>query len=250
MSRAVIPPTAFVQPDWPAPPRVRAAMSLRGGGVSTGAWSSLNLASHVGDAPEAVAENRRRLREALQLPAEPQWLDQVHGTEVVMLPQPGIPRADASHTRVPGVVCAVLTADCLPVLLCDREGRAVAAAHAGWRGLLDGVLERSVAAMDLPSSQLMAWLGACIGPLRFEVGAEVREAFVTRDAAAASAFMPHVHGKFLASLPLLARQRLQAAGVTAIYGGNACTHTQAADYFSHRRDGRCGRMATLVWLQD
>jgi len=251
---------SFLRPDWPAPARVRAAMTTRGGGVSQQAFHSLNLGLGADD-PAHVAENRRRVREALQLPAEPGWLTQVHGTNVVRLspcpPRSGgegggegqIPEADASFTTDPGVVCAVQAADCLPVLLCDDDGQVVAAAHAGWRGLAGGVLEATVRALPMKPGALMAWLGAAIGPHSFEVGPEVREAFVGADAAAAAAFKPRPGGeKYLADLYTLARQRLAAAGVQRVSGGGRDTLRERTHFFSYRRDGRCGRMAALVWL--
>jgi YfiH family protein len=195
-------------------------------------------------------EDRRRLREALALPAEPGWLKQVHGTAVARLPAPGMPEADAGHATDPGVVCAVLAADCLPVLFCDDAGTSVAAAHAGWRGLAAGVLEATVQAMAPPPESLMAWLGAAIGPESFEVGAEVREAFLAADEQAAACFRPRpAPGKFLADLYGLARRRLARAGVTRVYGGGLDTFADPARFFSYRRDGSSGRMAALVWRQ-
>jgi YfiH family protein len=249
----------FLRPDWPAPARVHAAMTTRGGGVSQQAYHSLNL-GWSGDDPAHVTENRRRVREALQLPAEPGWLKQVHGTHVIRLsPSPprsggegrgegAIPEADASFTTEPGVVCAVQAADCLPVLLCDDDCQVVAAAHAGWRGLAAGVLEATVRALPVKPAALMAWLGAAIGPHSFEVGAEVREAFLLADPAAAAAFQPRPAGKYLADLYELARQRLAAAGVHRVSGGGRDTLRERTRFFSYRRDGRCGRMAALVWL--
>lgn len=236
-------------PDWPAPAWVRAAQSTRQGGVSKPPYASLNLAEHTGDEPGAVAENRRRLHRHLALPAEPSWLQQVHGTAVVPAGALGA-RADASWCDRPGQVCVVMTADCLPVLLCDTAGSVVAVAHAGWRGLLGGVLEAAVAAMQRPAGSLLAWLGPAIGPDAFEVGEEVRAQFVAADAAAAQCFRPSPRGRWLADLYALARQRLQRVGVEAIYGGGFCTVRQAEQFFSYRRDGRTGRMATLIWLQD
>lgn len=234
-------------PDWPAPARVRTLQTLRTGGVSAAPWASLNLGDHVGDAPAAVDANRALL--GAQLPAAPVWLQQVHGIQTVD-PAQGLktPVADAACTRTSGAVCVVMTADCLPVLLCDRAGSVVAAAHAGWRGLLDGVLEASVRAMATPGDQLMAWLGPAIGPAAFEVGAEVREAFVARDAAAAAAFKPGLGDRWLADLYTLARQRLAALGVTAVHGGGLCTFSDPARFFSYRRDGVTGRQASLIWL--
>ncbi len=240
----------WIRPDWPAPPRVRALVTTRRGGVSQGAWASLNLGTHVGDAPESVRANRAIVRE--QLPAEPCWLDQVHGTAVAEadVPADAPPRADASVARRPGAVCAVMTADCLPVLLCDRSGSVVAAAHAGWRGLAAGVLEATVAKLQVPPAKLVAWLGPAIGPDAFEVGGEVREAFVAADARAVSAFRPGVReGKWLADIYRLARLRLEAIGVHGVYGGGLCTVSDAR-FYSYRRDGVTGRFASLVWLAD
>ncbi|MCE1172065.1 MAG: peptidoglycan editing factor PgeF [Azovibrio sp.] len=239
----------FIIPDWPAPARVRSLQTTRLGGISLPPYESLNLGLHVGDAPEAVAGNRARV--AASLPAQPCWLEQVHGTRVLDLDEEGTRerRADAAFSRQPGRVCAVMTADCLPVLFCDREARVVAAAHAGWRGLLEGVLENTVAAMGLPPAVLMAWLGPAIGPRAFEVGEEVRQAFTARDPAAAACFVPGVPGRHLADLYGLARLRLKACGLTSIHGGGYCTHGEAARFFSYRRDGRTGRMASLIWLE-
>jgi YfiH family protein len=241
----------LLQPDWPAPARVRAAVTTRAGGVSAAPYASLNLGVHVGDVPVQVTQNRARLRAALQLTAEPVWLRQVHGTQVARLPAtPDVLEADAACTEAAGVACAILTADCLPVLFCDEAGSVVAAAHAGWRGLLAGVLENTVAAMNVTPSRVLAWLGPAIGPQAFEVGGEVRAAFVARDAAAAQAFMPAAApGKYLCDLYMLARQRLRACGVEQIYGGGLCTFTDAERFYSFRRDGSCGRMASLIWLQ-
>jgi hypothetical protein len=237
----------MILPDWPAPPNVKSLMTTREGGVSDVPWASLNLGDHVGDDPAHVAANRARLRE--MLPAEPGWLRQVHSARVVELGRDANPEADASFTREAGQVCAVLTADCLPVLFCDRAGSVVAAAHAGWRGLADGVLEATVAAMQVPPGGILAWMGAAIGPQAFEVGDEVREAFTGRHAAAAAAFVPQpTPGKWLADIYQLARIRLDHAGVRAVYGGGRCTFSEAESFYSYRRDGVTGRMASLVWL--
>lgn len=238
-------------PDWPAPAGVRALMSTRQGGVSTGPYASMNLGLHVGDDPLAVAQNRERLR--AHLPAEPLWLDQVHGTAVVDAATActGI-QADAAIATQRHVVCAVQTADCLPVLICDIAGSRVAAAHAGWRGLAAGVLEATVQALKTPPDQLLAWLGPAIGPQAFEVGAEVRLAFMQDDPRAASAFVEHGEGKWLANIFLLATQRLKAAGVRRVYGGGLCTFSDAPRWFSYRRDkttGPTGRMAALIWIE-
>jgi YfiH family protein len=243
----------FLLPDWPAPPRVRAAFSLRGGGASAAPWASLNLGTHVGDDPAAVRENRRRLREALALPAEPRWLEQVHGVAVSRDAAAAVPPvADAFVTDRPGVVAAIMVADCIPVLFCDRDGAVVGAAHAGWRGLGAGVLENTVAALGVDPRRLLAWLGPAIGPARFEVGPEVREAFLrsASGADAAGRFVPSPAGRWLCDLPGLARDRLALLGVGAVTGGGDCTASDAARFFSHRRDApRTGRMAALVWLE-
>lgn len=240
--------TAWIVPDWPAPHGVRALVTTRGGGVSTGPFASLNLAAHVGDDAVAVAENRRRLRALL--PAEPRWLTQVHGARVVDAPtaSAGV-EADAAVASRKNAVCAVLTADCLPVLLCEEEGAVVAAAHAGWRGLAGGVLEATVGAMAAPPERLLADLGPAIGPQSFEVGPEVREAFLARSAEASSAFVASGEGKFLADLYLLATQRLHALGVRHVFGGGRCTVREATEFYSYRRDRTTGRMASLIWKE-
>jgi YfiH family protein len=237
----------WIVPDWPAAGRVKALITTRRGGVSSGAYASLNLGDAVGDDAANVAENRRRLETCL--PSAPKWLRQVHGKRVVGASEIVPPtEADASFTSDANVVCAIMAADCLPVLLCDRAGSVVAAAHAGWRGLSDGVIENTVRAMGLPGAELMAYLGPAIGPTAFEVGADVHTAFVTHDPRAQSAFRKHGEEKWLADLYCLARQRLQHAGVTTVYGGNHCTYTDPARFFSYRRDGASGRMAALIWL--
>ena len=245
----------LILPDWPAPPGVRACVSTRAGGVSGGCYASLNLGDHVGDAPEAVAENRRLLSAAANLPAEPAWLKQVHGVAVVQQQAQSAAgaMADACWTAEAHVPCAVLTADCLPVLFASRDGRVVAAAHAGWRGLCDGVLEATLAALPAQPGELLAWLGPAIGPAAFEVGAEVRAAFIARAAEDASAFEAVSEGKYLADLFALARARLRRAGVMAVYGGGICTVSDPVRFFSHRRDagrlGSSGRFASLVWRE-
>ena len=233
-------------PDWPAPPNVRAVVSTRVGGVSTGAYASLNLGAHVGDAPAAVAENRRRFAEAAGLPLAPHWLNQVHGCDVVRAQNGAGASADACWTDQPGLPCAILTADCLPVLFASRDGRCVAAAHAGWRGLAAGVLEATLAAMPCQPAELMAWLGPAIGPAAFQVGSEVRAAFVEQAADDAEAFRPD-GSRWRADLFALARARLRRAGVASVYGGGVCTVDDTAQFFSHRRDGISGRFASLIF---
>lgn len=235
-------------PDWPAPKNVRALQTLRGGGGSPAPWAGLNLGDHVGDEPLRVAANRAALRTLL--PAEPLWLQQVHGTVAVDADfKVDSLQADAAFSRQAGHVCAVMTADCLPVLFCDRAGSVVAAAHAGWRGLLAGVLEQTIARMAVPSCELLAWLGPAIGPACFEVGDDVRTAFVEHDPSSAVAFAAHGPGKWLADIYGLGRLRLQRAGIHAISGGNLCTVSDPSRLFSFRRDGVTGRMASLIWLE-
>jgi len=266
-----------IRPDWSVHPRVRAAFTLRTGGVSSAPFNTLNLGAHVVDDPSAVAENRRRVRAQLGLPCEPAWLQQVHGVRVVDL-DAGTAKpagatnegADAAITRTASRVCAILVADCIPVLFAARNGSAVAAAHAGWRGLAGGVLEATVAALGCDPAGLSAWLGPGIGPAHFEVGDDVRDAFLESTgpkrleatgsargarpvelcvAEPASAFKRNPRGRWQCDLALLARWRLAKLGVTDVHGGNACTYADAARFFSFRRDGQCGRMAALIWLQ-
>ncbi|WP_029133300.1 peptidoglycan editing factor PgeF [Sedimenticola selenatireducens] len=237
-------------PVWPAPAAVHAVISTRVGGVSLPPFDSLNLADHVGDDPAAVAENRKRLEVVARLPATPIWLNQVHGTRVLDCAGSVTSReADASVTSQPGQVCVVMTADCLPVLFCNRAGSRVAAVHAGWRGLADGVIEAALAGFEGPADQLLAWLGPAIGPDAFEVGPEVRERFLQDDPQAASAFHPGRPGHWLADIYRLARLRLERAGVGFIGGGDYCTVTDIKRFFSYRRDGVTGRMASLIWIE-
>lgn len=239
----------LIIPDWPAPANVQACSTTRAGGISVAPWDSLNLGAHVGDKPEAVAANRQRLVELASLPTMPVWLDQVHGTDVVRLTDAfdRPPQADAAWSNLAAMPCAVMTADCLPVLFCSYDGTEVAAAHAGWRGLCAGVLENTLAQFNAPAAQIHIWLGPAIGPQHFEVGAEVRAAFMAHDAEAATAFVP-AGEKYLADIWQLARQRLTACGVTSISGGTRCTVSEPEHFFSWRRDGSTGRMASLVWL--
>jgi polyphenol oxidase len=224
--------------------------TLREGGVSEGRYASLNLGDHVGDNAERVAENRQLLSQSALLPAKPSWLQQVHGVAVADLDQPDLAQpADAAMTRQAGRVCAILTADCLPVMLAAVSGEAVAAAHAGWRGLAGGVLESTMKALRLPGEQVQAWLGPAIGVKHFEVGAEVREVFLVGNEAAEAAFQPNARGRFMADLALLARLRLERLGVRRIYGGTECTFDDSRRFFSHRRDGTTGRQATLIWRE-
>jgi YfiH family protein len=325
----------IIRPDWPAPPGVRAAFTLRTGGVSVAPYDSLNLGARIGDSLEAVAENRRRVRETLQLPAEPVWLEQVHGIEVVELDGAGAlggahgvgsggsagaalcsgkvtprartgiadtaglrdtegvagdfgvggdavidhaghvpptgdasvergagqvcairvaelgvpPTGDASVARGAGQVCAIRVADCMPVLFAAHDGSVVGAAHAGWRGLAGGVLEATIGRLGVPAAELIAWMGPAIGPKHFEVGEDVRGAFTARDVGAASAFVANARGRWQCDLYELARRRLNALGVSGIYGGGWCTFAEADRFFSYRRDRQCGRMAALIWIE-
>ena len=244
----------YYLPDWPAPKNVLAVSTKRDlSRTVDDAMAGFNLARHVDDDLQRVANHRQQLKQDLQLPNEPGWLNQIHTTDVVDLPlssaltQPV--SADASYTKQVGETCVVMTADCLPVLFCDQAGTQVAAAHAGWRGLLNGVLENTFAKFSA-DSQIMAWLGPAIGPQAFEVGAEVREAFVVHNAQAAQCFVAVAgkQDKFMADINQLARQRLRAVGVHQIYGGAECTYSQSQDYYSHRRDPASGRQASLIRL--
>jgi purine-nucleoside/S-methyl-5'-thioadenosine phosphorylase / adenosine deaminase len=242
------PHPAWIVPDWPAARRVRSLVTTRAGGVSRGAFASLNLSARVGDDPDCVARNRAILSACL--PAEPAWMKQVHGTAVVD-PERSTPEteADAAVTRYPRRVCVVTTADCLPVFLSDRAGQVAGIAHAGWRGLAGGILENTVRAMGTPPENLIAYIGPGIGARRYEVGEEVRRAFVEDHPGAASSFARARDGKYFADLYGLARARLAAAGVTAVHGGGFCTASDER-FFSFRRDRATGRMANLIWLED
>ena len=284
---------AIIEPDWPAPKGVRSAFTLRTGGVSVPPYHSLNVGAHVGDVASSVEENRRRVRERLGLPAEPMWLQQVHGVEVAdldVIAEPlapvghrsagaqaalplarrgagaesvrlssgaegtlplasGFASADAAVTRAPGRVCVIQVADCMPVLFAARDGSAVGAAHAGWRGLAGGVLEETVRCLRVPAPQLIAWLGPTIGQDHFEVGDEVRAAFMAHDPDAVSAFESNARGRWQCDLYSLARRRLVALGIRDVLGGGWCTYADAARFFSYRRDGQCGRMAALIWTE-
>jgi polyphenol oxidase len=245
---------SFLEFEWRLPAGVRAAFTTRAGGASGGEWSSLNVGAHVGDAADAVSENRRRVQKLLDMRAEPAWLNQVHGVGVAALDSVKHRHfpvtADAAITSGSEYACAVMVADCLPVLFATCDGRKVAAAHAGWRSLAAGILEHTVLALGVPGGELTAWLGPAISREHFEVGEEVRTVFVSQDAAAAQAFTPNARGKWQADLVALARRRLNALGVQAISGGHWCTFSDAAQFFSHRRDGKGGRMAALVWREN
>jgi YfiH family protein len=237
----------FIVPNWPAPANVKAIQTTRVGGVSLAPYDSLNLGAHVKDNALHVAQNRQMLSPLL--PSEPVWLNQVHGIDVVDAATAScVPDADASFTHQKDVVCVTMTADCLPVLLCNQQGTVIASIHAGWRSLCDGVIEATVVKMDVNNNDLMAWLGPAIGPNAFEVGGEVRAQFIAKDAQSTAAFKPHGE-KWLADIYTIARQRLSNLGITEVYGGEHCTYSDSARLFSFRRDGDTGRMATLIWLE-
>ncbi|NOU24114.1 MAG: peptidoglycan editing factor PgeF [Methylotenera sp.] len=245
-----MPQLNFIIPNWPAPANVKALQTTRIGGVSHAPYASLNLGAHVNDDPIAVAKNRQLL--SLYLPSEPVWVNQVHGVEVIDAAKSScLQNADASFTTKPNVVCVTMTADCLPVLLCDKSGSVVAAVHAGWRGLCDGAIEAAVNKLAVDKREILAWLGPAIGPKAFEVGDEVREQFIAKDAQAETAFKANGN-KWLGDIYTIARQRLNNLSVTQIYGGsineNFCTYTDEARFFSFRRDNATGRMASLIWL--
>ena len=241
-------PEHHIVPNWPAPANVKALQTTRHGGISTAPYASLNLGMHVGDAPLAVNRNRQSL--APLMPSEPVWLEQVHGTVVANADAAGcLIQADACIARQGGSVCVVMTADCLPVLLCDEDGTVVGAAHAGWKGLAAGVIEATVQAMDVAPHKLMAWLGPAISQANFEVGGEVREAFISHLPQATEAFITHgSEGKYLADIYLLAHQRLNALGITRVSGGGRCTYAEEDTFYSYRRDNVTGRMGTFIWL--
>jgi hypothetical protein len=241
----------FITPNWPVPSHVKALQTTRAGGASMATYASLNLGAHVGDDPIAVAKNRQLL--SPYLPSEPVWVNQVHGVDVIDAATSScLQNADASFTTKSNVVCVTMTADCLPVLLCDKKGSVVAAAHAGWRGLCDGVIETAVEKMQVPASEVLVWLGPAIGPNAFEVGDNVREQFIAKDNQAVIAFKPR-GDKWLCDLYLIAKQRLNKIGVTDIYGASVnedfCTYSDESRFFSFRRDNVTGRMASMIWLE-
>lgn len=239
----------FIVPDWPAPKHIQAFTTTRGGGVSLPPYNSFNLANHVGDKPDNVAQNRQRLVQAARLPESPRWLSQHHSVNVInsLNWARNVP-ADGIYTTQHNHVCTVMTADCLPVLICDREGKQVAAVHAGWRGLADGILERAIAQFTSGNNDLLIWFGPAISPARFEVGHDVVAAFTTHAIEAEQAFTQIDNSHFMADIYLLARQRLHALGITAVYGGDQCTVRDAKRFFSYRRDVTTGRMASLIWI--
>lgn len=249
-------PSQWITPDWSAPKNIKAIMTTRQGGYSQAPFDSMNLGDHVDDDRDCVKKNRAYLKQVLDLPRDPLWLNQVHGTTVVNVDHQPIVKhkqeiidADAEVAYQTGSVCAVMTADCLPVLFCNQQGTAIAAAHAGWRGLQAGVLEATVATLSCPTSEVMAWLGVAISPKYFEVGHEVRAAFMLDDHVAKAAFVPSLNeGKWFADIYHLARLRLSAVGVTQIYGGGECTFNSQSQFYSYRRVAKTGRMASLVWM--
>lgn len=242
----------YLKPDWPAPPSIKAFTTTRKFGHSKAPYDKFNLADHVEDDPEAVKKNRQQLREELALPTQPLWIHQVHGTKVISLDEvhDSSPEADAVITQSPHRVCAVLTADCLPILLCNSEGNEVGAIHAGWKGLLAGVIDSTLEALNTPNEQLMVWLGPAIGPDAFEVDAEIRDAYMKRNLNNQSAFKEkegHWHG----DIYQLAKINLLQLGVHQVYGGNFCTYTDEQRFYSFRRSkGVTGRMASIIWIED
>jgi YfiH family protein len=256
-------PIDVITPQWPAPANVGSAITLRSGGCSTAPFEQSNLALHVQDDPQDVVANRKSLLQSLKLPSQPLWLDQVHGTDLVYAqglngPAPAdTPQADGSYSDQPGAVCAVLTADCLPVLLCDRAGTQIAAAHAGWRGLCGGILRKTVATFKQSPDQLLAYLGPAIGPRIFEVGGEVLQAFLDKAQnsqqqqaiTAAFTLRDSTGDKYLADLYALARAELSASGVTQIYGGDYCSYSDSERFYSYRREPKTGRNGSLIWLR-
>ena len=239
-------PKHWLQPDWPAPANIHAATTLRTGGASQNNYVSLNTATHVGDNPDLVCQNRQIIKTLLNLPSEPIWLNQIHSNRAIKAIATDTPQqADASYTDQSSVVCAVMTADCLPLLVCSTDGSEIAAIHAGWRGLLDDVIDNTIAAMQ--NKDLLVWLGPAIGAEHFEVGDEVRAAYVAKSAEYASAFKQKNQDKWLADIYQLARINLAFLGITKIYGGDFCTLTDQERFYSYRRDKVTGRMATLIW---
>lgn len=240
----------LIFPEWPTPKSVTACTTTRRGGVSLGPYAALNLSSQVGDLLEDVVENRRRLRLELDIPGEPIWIRQVHGTKVIKSGEWGglDCQADAVYSKIPGEPCMVMTADCLPLLLCSRSGREVAAVHAGWRGLDAGVIEAALSHFEAPPGELLVWLGPAIGPQAFVVDGKVRQRFCSYLPLAVEAFTPTDGGLYLADIYLLARQRLHKLGVRSIYGGNRCTYSEPEEFFSYRRENCTGRMASIIWF--
>lgn len=239
----------WLQADWPAPDFIKAGTTLRQGGVSIGAYSSFNLATHVGDELAAVERNRAILDQSLNVPNAPQWLEQIHSTEVVLLPnEEAIPKADASYTSKENIVCTVMTADCLPLLITNKQGSCVAAIHAGWRGLCDGIIEATIKKLPVEPESLLVWLGPAIGADVYEVGEEVYDAFTKAEVEAKQAFTSVSEGHWLFDIYQLAKLRLNKMGVNHIYGGDRCTLSEEEHFFSYRRDDVTGRMASMIWI--
>lgn len=240
----------FIRPDWPAPANVHALVTTRTGGYSIGPYTSFNLAAHTEDDPKAVGRNRKLLREYFDLPAEPVWLQQVHSNRIIEAdPDIASVEADASWTSTAARICVVMTADCLPLLICNRDGSKVAAAHAGWRGLHAGIITNTVSMLQSDPSELMVWLGPAIGPRAFEVGEEVIQAFIDKNSANAAAFKRTDERHWLCDIYHLARTELEILGIAAVSGGDECTFTNSEYFYSYRRDGVTGRMASLIWIE-
>jgi YfiH family protein len=238
--------TDWLIPEWPAPVSIKACVTTRSGGLSLTPFDSFNLGDHVDDRPEAVANNRLLLTSRLQV--QPAWLRQVHGVTVAHADPARVMEADASWTSTPGIACTIMTADCLPVLFCNRDGTRVAAAHAGWRGLAAGVLEAAADSLQTAPGDILVWLGPAIGQQSFEVGGEVRDVFTGSHPEAAQAFLPSVNaGRYMANIYMLARLRLAAHGITSVHGGGLDTFTDPR-FFSYRRSARTGRFASLIWI--
>lgn len=241
----------ILTPDWPAPKHVRAYTTTRLNGFSHDPYASFNLGDHVGDDHENVLQNRTYLKKILNLPTDPIWLNQIHSTDIFNVDRDVKPQsADGSYTSHKNIVCAVLTADCLPILLCDQSGTQIAAVHAGWRGLAAGVIESALNSFNPTDKKIIAWIGPAIGQAFYEVGDDVRDKFLEIDADAGKAFQPYKQSKWLANMNLLARQRLEKSGVSEIFGGDLCTFQDSERFFSFRRDGKTGRMASLIWISD
>lgn len=244
--------TDYLKPNWNAPAHVHAVTTLRTGGFSRGSYSSFNLADHVGDDHNTVIKNRQQLYEDLKLSHEPLWLKQVHGIEVINWNETLVKQteyeADASFTQLRHHACVALTADCLPVVICDQKGTIVAAVHAGWKGILSGVIEATVKKMGVPGESLIAWMGPAIGPEAFEVDEDVRDKFIQVEQQAEEAFKPGKPGKWFGDIFLLGKQQLNRVGVNSVFGGYHCTYKQTDQFFSVRREKETGRMATLIWM--
>ena len=241
----------WIVPDWPAPKNIKAISTTRNGGYSLAPYKQLNLGLHVGDDVDLVLKNRQLITDSAQLPEAPRWLEQTHSTNVLTSQNWQTDSvADAMVSQHSDHVCTVMTADCLPILLCDQQGTMVAAIHAGWRGLQAGIIENTIKHFSCPAAEIMAWFGPAIGPSQFEVGEEVYQQFVCSAPQASSAFQPTDEQHYLANIYLLAKQRLNSNGISAIYGGQLCTVSDSQQFFSYRREGVTGRMATMIWLTD